>query len=997
MKTLLFLLLSLSLWGNEFQTVAENFLKFKGVNKNIVSNETIEKDGLTVGTIFYLSDGGYIVIPTSQNASPIKAFSFKSPEVPDLYREHLANSLAGFYTNGLARITDSRISERWDFLQNYETSSRVLNTYTPDTHLLTTTWNQTYPYNKFMPKVDGESTLTGCVQTAMAQVLKYHGYPDFGRKTHSFDANLYNEYNNLDRTETMRAVYSRNYNWNIMPDNFNGDYNESSADEVALLMRDMAVLNQATIGITGTSASANLYNLHRKLKFSRNYKYADGNSHSFSEIFEIIKDQVDSGLPVLLSIPGHMVVADGYQADESGKFVHLNMGWGGYQDDFYNLDEDISNEYRQATYNDLSIQYDIKPCSEDIFGDCFVNLEENESISNYVNNSLENGDSESWVDSDMNFVGQLETTSDVDEFIVYLSAGSFSIQRTNKYYNIALYTFDGNLITESQTENIYANISETGRYKIKLSESSSTGYYYNWSDSFMNYDLTLSANFTNTAEMSPSEFAINFPSVKTIKGDLYDDLDVDKYDIFLKGDVSIVRTSKYYNLALYKYNDFGGSDLLMESQLDNLIATDLEAGKYRVIFSKRGLSGSSYIWDNKPYEVQIIGNELNSSEALAVRIGYDSIPEIDTDLQDRIISKPTDILLNIYDANGDSFTTTIETADSVIYKNLNRNILTLSPLEPNKIFDVKVKLDGRFDTKAEKTFKVLTLDKDLSLGENSAVSGNYENGNDIYSHQFVLDGSCTIKNNYGYFSITDVDGNTISDWGDSERTFSANYGLYNVNVSLDDKSSGYYYPFNSQNTAYSVSVQCENFDSDLMRLVEIFPEITTAEISTNSDFTISLNSQWNLISNPTNSAFDISSLSDKTQFVFKFEGENWVVWQNGNYNDSNYQTFSEFSPEFGYWFYVNEATSITVSGNSSACPDFSTLNSGWYLLGSCQKTVSEIISENENISVLYKYVGTNWELAGNSEKGFTTEFFNARNLTTFTELQSNEGFWIYLN
>ncbi|EJF06861.1 Peptidase C10 family [Thiovulum sp. ES] len=984
------MLFSISLWGNEFQTVAENFLQFKGIDKEITKSETIEKDGLAVGNIFYLSNGGYIVVPTSQNASPIKAFSFKSPEIPDLYREHLANSLAGFYKNGLARATDSRISERWDFLKNYETSSRTLNTYTPNTNLLSTTWDQGYPYNKFMPEVDGENTLTGCVQTAMAQVLNYHGYPDFGRKTNSFDAKIYNQYNGLDRTETMRAVYSRNYNWNIMPDNFSSDYNESSADEVALLMRDLAVLNEAVeIGINNTAASAKLYNLHRKLQYSRNFKYADGNSHTFAEMFEIIKTQIDSELPVLLSIPGHMVVADGYQTDESGKFVHLNMGWGGYQDDFYNLDEDISSEYPQATYNDLSIQYDIKPCSEEA-GDCFVNLEENETMSNYVNDTLEETDIESYTtDSNMNLVGELSSTSDVDEFIVYLS-GNIEITRTNRYFNIALYTFDGDLISESMTNDISTNI-ETGKYKIKLSNSSSTGTYY---PSFTsgNYDLTIT-----TDEVNPSEIEENLPSIKTIKGNLYDDLDIDKYDIFLEGNFSIVRTSQYYNLALYKYNNFGGSDLLMESQLDNLVATDLEAGKYRVVFSRQNSAGSYYYTGSKDYEVQLIGNELNSSEAFAVRIGYDSIPEIDTDLPDRIISKPTDILLNIYDANGDDFTTSIETADSVLNKNLNRNILTLSPIETNKIVDITVKLDGRFDTTAEKTFKVITLDSDLALGENANIGGNYKNGTDIYSHEVVLDGKCTIKNSYGYFSITDSDGNLVSDWGNSQRTLSADYKLYKINVSLDDKSSGYYYPFDSSKTAYSISVSCENFDTDITRLLEIFPEIQTVSSNPNIDFTISLNSQWNLISNPSDSNPEISTLSDKTQFVFKFEGNDWVVWQNGNYDDSNYQTFSTFDSESGYWFYQSESSSITVSGNSATCPDFAILDSGWHLLGSCEKTVSEIISENENIAILYKFVGADWELAGNSEKGFDQEFFDRRNLTTFTEIKADEGFWIYLD
>ena len=52
--------------------------------------------------------------------------------------------------------------------------------------LLKTEWNQEYPYNILCPKVDGHETVTGCVATAMAQVMKYHNYPQHGKGTHSY-------------------------------------------------------------------------------------------------------------------------------------------------------------------------------------------------------------------------------------------------------------------------------------------------------------------------------------------------------------------------------------------------------------------------------------------------------------------------------------------------------------------------------------------------------------------------------------------------------------------------------------------------------------------------------------------------------------------------------------------------------------------------------------------------------------------------------------------
>lgn len=56
-------------------------------------------------------------------------------------------------------------------------------------HLLSTTWSQEYPYNLSCPSDDGGRCVTGCVATAMAQVIKYHNYPVCGNGTASYKWN----------------------------------------------------------------------------------------------------------------------------------------------------------------------------------------------------------------------------------------------------------------------------------------------------------------------------------------------------------------------------------------------------------------------------------------------------------------------------------------------------------------------------------------------------------------------------------------------------------------------------------------------------------------------------------------------------------------------------------------------------------------------------------------------------------------------------------------
>lgn len=106
--------------------------------------------------------------------------------------------------------------------------------------LCDTRWNQSYPYNKFCPTVDDRRSVTGCVATAMAQVMKYHNWPETGEG--------YNEYSWEGQTLSM-DFSSQKFNWSQMLDEylnvFDGtvmriDATEEQQDAVALLMQAAA-------------------------------------------------------------------------------------------------------------------------------------------------------------------------------------------------------------------------------------------------------------------------------------------------------------------------------------------------------------------------------------------------------------------------------------------------------------------------------------------------------------------------------------------------------------------------------------------------------------------------------------------------------------------------------------------------------------------------------------------------------------------------------------
>jgi hypothetical protein len=169
------------------------------------------------------------------------------------------------------------------------------------------------------------------VQTAIAQLLRYYEHPEKGSGVFTYSWN----------GQTLKAVLNRPFNWDIMPDKANGSVPKYQRDEVATLMRDIGILNRANFGITSTSSSFRTY------EFARAFGYAPISTMEISNpaFFTTIKIEIDNMRPVLLSMPGHLVVADGYASDGAGKKIHLNLGWDGAYDNYYFLIRQMSLDH----------------------------------------------------------------------------------------------------------------------------------------------------------------------------------------------------------------------------------------------------------------------------------------------------------------------------------------------------------------------------------------------------------------------------------------------------------------------------------------------------------------------------------------------------------------------------------------------------------------------------------------------------------------------------
>ena len=220
---------------------------------------------------------------------------------------------------------------------------------------VTTRWGQQAPYNNLCPTAaksgstpgqnygaDDNKAVTGCVATAMAQILYYNKFPDTGRGSKTLTVKQPDGSNkdfSVDFTQShykwndMRTVYKR------------GAYSDEEATAVATLMRDCgfaanmsyaADVSGAVIGSAYTGLKEHFgYPETMKLLYRMDYIGKD------AEWMDMIFNEINSRRAIFVGASdkkptngGHAFVLCGY--NEEGK-VYINWGWNGEDNGYYDF------------------------------------------------------------------------------------------------------------------------------------------------------------------------------------------------------------------------------------------------------------------------------------------------------------------------------------------------------------------------------------------------------------------------------------------------------------------------------------------------------------------------------------------------------------------------------------------------------------------------------------------------------------------------------------
>jgi len=349
------------------QATASSFYGQKSAT--VVSATTlVQTETNAAGTALYYvfninQNDGFVIVSADNAASPVIGYSTSGQYVlpakgtnMEFWMNLRKNELNSIITNNV-KATDA-INVEWASYSDSKTDRSVHKAMSTGTQLVQSTWDQQeppYPYNYFMPPTTTGSTssnqsVTGCVATAMAQIMRYWQYPAKGSGSHSYCDCTSGGY--TDNWGTLSASFTHTYNWSAMPLAPTKTSKVSTADtDIARLMYDCGVSVEMDYDPNGSGAyvttADNPGGACAQVSFVQYFLY-DANTirnvqypmSSEQAWIDTIENEFNNNRPVEYagddpSDGGHTWVCDGNDNTTPYNQLHMNWGWSGTDDGYF--------------------------------------------------------------------------------------------------------------------------------------------------------------------------------------------------------------------------------------------------------------------------------------------------------------------------------------------------------------------------------------------------------------------------------------------------------------------------------------------------------------------------------------------------------------------------------------------------------------------------------------------------------------------------------------
>jgi hypothetical protein len=360
----------------------------------VTAVEAFKRSDRVLGYWCHVSPQGFILISLRKELAPVKAFSYSGHLNPDLDKG-LCDLLKGDMEHTLnimeqqlgpietVRPSDVRGLLKMDYTPAWEKlAGPAIKTltqseegapemsYQAGQELLQTSWQQDEPFNARCPAgntgctnccpsdpnpcLPATRTVVGCVATAGAQVMKYWNWPPYGVGSHTYTWSGDDSCGTNVGGRTLSASFSDSYAWTLMANRYqwdipqnrwedenNNPLSQQNLDAVSELSYEVGVAVEMDYGVCSSSAVPwNPVGRSLDDALVENFRYSAAVEVKYRQLyldavdwFNDIKGQINHNRPIVYTVPGHAVVADGWFEiffdSDLFRYYHMNYGWDG--------------------------------------------------------------------------------------------------------------------------------------------------------------------------------------------------------------------------------------------------------------------------------------------------------------------------------------------------------------------------------------------------------------------------------------------------------------------------------------------------------------------------------------------------------------------------------------------------------------------------------------------------------------------------------------------
>ena len=255
-------------------------------------------------------NGGFVIVASDDRLPEILAYSAHGTLNPNHASKNV-KWLLDYYTKVISSLPVESDTEN----QSIRSARPTIRP------MITSTWGQGAPYNNMCPVQKGQHCQTGCVATALAQVINYHHWPQ--GQTSSIAA-----YKTERLGISMPQLESTEFNWDNMTN-----------DDIARLMLycGQAVKMDYGLDVSGAFSYMQSTALIKVFGYSQATHEIFRSSYSDEDWEDILYTEMAESRPVIYdgdsSGGGHAFILHGYN---DGMF-YINWGWDGYEDGYFRL------------------------------------------------------------------------------------------------------------------------------------------------------------------------------------------------------------------------------------------------------------------------------------------------------------------------------------------------------------------------------------------------------------------------------------------------------------------------------------------------------------------------------------------------------------------------------------------------------------------------------------------------------------------------------------